>query len=144
MKRIVMGLLALGLLIGNNAWAVVTINSQGTSLAPKSVSNSAVIVLPANANRWNWTMYSETQALRCTVGTYSQSSGAFTAPATAPTASVGYYIPSGVQINEKQLVLGPYAAGPDAFTEDEAKVEVDCISVSGTAGNVDTWEELKR
>jgi hypothetical protein len=124
------------------AFAIVSINSQGTPLAPKSVGNSAVVVIPANANCFKWTIYSETQALRCNAGTYSQSSGAFTAP-TAPTASAGFYIPSDIMINEKALFLSAYSSGPNAASEDEAKVEIDCIAVTGTT-NVDTWEELAR
>lgn len=146
MKRIIMGLLALGLLIGgesSHAWAKININSQGTAQAPVSV-NTATLVIPAAANRINWTIYSETAALRCTVGTYSQASGGFTAPATTPTTTVGFYFPAGQLVSEKQLMLAAYMNGPNAVAEDEAKLEVDCASVSGVATNVDSWEELVR
>jgi hypothetical protein len=131
------------LLCATPAYAIVSINSQGTNGAPISVS-TAVKVLAANNNRAGWTLYSETQALRCTAGTYSEASGAFTAPSITPTSSVGFYIPSGVFVPETQLFNSVYTAGPNAIRNDEVKVEIDCISISGTAGNVDTWEELIR
>lgn len=136
-------LLALLTVMGGESWAVVAINSQGSSLAPVSV-NSATEVIPPNANRFNWTIYAEAQPLRCTLGTYSQASGAFTAPATAPTTSVGFYVPAATYVSEKQLELGPYMNGPNAFAWDAPKLEVDCVSQSGVATNVDTWEDNAR
>jgi len=136
-------LLALLTFLGGESWAVVSINSQGSSLAPVSITTAAEVI-PPNASRRNWTIYSESQPLRCTAGTYSQASGAFTAPATAPTASVGFYIPAATYVSERELVFGPYTSGPNAFARDEAKVEVDCISQTGVATSVDTWEDLAR
>jgi len=117
------------------------LGTSGSSCAPLSVGATSIIVIPPNVNRNNWTIYSETVALRCTLGTYSENAGVLTSP-TAPTASAGFYVPAATLVNEKSLVINVYTNGPNAVRDDEPKLEVDCILATGsTATNVDTWEE---
>ncbi len=135
--------IVLALLLGiyTSAWATLRINDQGAgNEVPISVT-TAVKVLAADARRFNWTMFSESVDLRCTEGTYNVGSGAFTAPAVTPTSTRGFIIKSGQYVSEKSiLALAAGMNGSHQFTDDFAKVEIDCISTAG-ATSVDTWEE---
>lgn len=111
------------------AQVATPINSQGAAGAPLSVSNSAIAVLLGNVSRKHWSLYSETVAIRCTLGT-NAGTGASSAGKgnPVPTASVGFYFAPGIIYTEDVL-------GSANMTR-----ELDCFS-TGAATNVDTWEE---
>lgn len=107
------------------------INSQGTSGAPLSVSNAAVAVLLGNVSRQHWAIYSETVAIRCTLGTSTGTGAASAGKGTpTPTTTVGFFLNTGVLYTEQSFQMGSATATR----------ELDCIS-TGAATNVDTWEE---
>ena len=130
--RIVKLTLAL-LLFAAPAFAQVAtpINEQGTSGAPVAVSNAAVAVLVGNVSRLHWGIYSETVAIRCTLGT-NAGTGASSAGKgnPVPSATVGFYLAPGILYTETSFNLGSATASR----------EIDCFS-TGAATNVDTWAE---
>ena len=104
-----------------------SVNSKGTSGAPKSVSNSAVTVLDYQSGRKGWCLEPETVNIRC------EPSASSAAPATTPTTTVGFLFPFGVITCHTNVPA-------IATTTNIEAVRLDCISV-GAATNVDTWEE---
>lgn len=132
-----MRIVRLAAFLGLMLWALpaaaqvsTPINSQGTSGAPISVSTLKAVLL-GNPVRQHWALYSETVAIRCTLGT---NAGTGTSSAGAgspvPTTTVGFYLNTGVLYTEQSFQLGSATVGR----------ELDCISTAG-ATNVDTWEE---
>ncbi len=105
----------------------IIINSAGTSGAPLSVSTAALL-LARNTARYQWCIEPETVAIRIEVSTGGG------APATAPSSTVGFYIPAGSVLCER---LGNQANGGIG----SPLGEVDAASTGG-ATNVSTWEEV--
>jgi hypothetical protein len=121
-----------GLLFAAPAFAQVAtpINSQGVSGAPISVSTLKAVLL-GNPSRVHWAIFSETVAIRCTLGTSAGTgTGSSGAGSPVPTASVGFYLNTGIVYNETAFQMG----------SGTATRELDCIS-TGAATSVDTWEE---
>jgi hypothetical protein len=106
------------MLIAGMASAAV-INDKGTSGAPKSVTTAAT-VLDGKLGRRGWTMMTETVDIRCMTGNRTS------APAVAPSSTVGFIFKSGILYNEGMT---------GGLPEDR----LDCASTGG-ATNVDTWE----
>ena len=110
------------------------INSQGTSGAPVSVGATATAILLGNPGRTACRILSETVAIRCTLGTNAGTGVSSAGKGTpTPTASVGFYIPSGVIVPCSAIAGGLVGT---------SQREIDCIVATGsTATNVDTFEE---
>lgn len=105
----------------------IVINSAGVSGAPLSVSTAALL-LARNTARWQWCIEPETVAIRIEVSTGGG------APGTAPSSTVGFYIPAGAVYCER---IGNQSNGNIG----SPLGEVDAASTGG-ATNVDTWEEI--
>lgn len=125
MKRI---LLVLGLILGLSSPSLAAIvNSQGTSGAPISVTNSVATVLLFNGGRKGWCIEPETVAIRCVPSNTSA------AASPVPSATVGFEFPLGQITCHNSIPAMSSQSGSQT-------VRLDCFS-TGTATNVDTWEE---